>query len=63
MVVKPLLGSGELSEIGAKAAPEGRAASWLGGKIVFDHRRWTCREAKLSWLAPEPKIRPQARSR
>lgn len=28
-------------------------ASWCDGRITFDHRRWCCADAELSWKAPQ----------
>lgn len=49
----PLLGQGEFTEVGAAGPSTGvLAASWLDGGVVFDQRRWRCREAELQWTAP-----------
>lgn len=49
----PLLGQGRLIEVDAGGpAPGTLSTSWLDGRIVFDQRRWRCREAELKWTAP-----------
>jgi AraC family transcriptional regulator len=50
MSFKPLFGEGQIRAKAEKTeAP--RALSWMGSSVVFDHRRWICREAELRWTA------------
>jgi AraC family transcriptional regulator len=51
MSFRPLLGDGRIR------AREDRSeaiqtASWIGSSIIFDNRRWACRDAELRWTAP-----------
>jgi AraC family transcriptional regulator len=52
MALTPMIGHGEL-HVTSEAPPETpNVRSWLGGAVVFDHRRWTCAQAELTWTAP-----------
>lgn len=48
----PLLGQGEVDQVEPFAETQSLRAGWLGGGVVFDHRRWRCRQAELRWVAP-----------
>lgn len=48
---KPLLGYGAVRSQ-AEKSESSQTASWIGSSIVFDNRRWACREAELRWTAP-----------
>jgi AraC family transcriptional regulator len=48
---KPLLGDGRIRAREEKSEPL-LTGSWLNSSIVFDNRRWVCREAELRWTAP-----------
>lgn len=49
MSIRPLLGEGRIRARDDLTEPL-HAASWLG--VVFEHRRWTCREVEMRWRAP-----------
>ncbi|MQX72793.1 AraC family transcriptional regulator [Sinorhizobium meliloti] len=51
MSFRPLFGSGRIRTAGEQPA-QPTTASWAGSSVVFDRRRWTCREAELRWTAP-----------
>jgi AraC family transcriptional regulator len=51
MSFKPLLGDGRIQARGNESAFL-QTASWLGSSVVFDSRRWACRDAELRWTAP-----------
>lgn len=51
MSFRPLLGDGWVRSQEEKSEPL-QTASWVGSSIVFDNRRWACREAELRWTAP-----------
>ncbi|WP_233025661.1 helix-turn-helix domain-containing protein [Rhodopseudomonas boonkerdii] len=51
MSLDPLLGKGRIRASGVMANPAA-SRGWLGGRVILDHRRWTCREADLTWSAP-----------
>ncbi|MBY5818594.1 helix-turn-helix transcriptional regulator (plasmid) [Rhizobium leguminosarum bv. viciae 248] len=51
MSFKPLLGDGRIRSQEERSEPL-QTASWAGSSIVFDNRRWACREAELRWTAP-----------
>ncbi|RWC56757.1 AraC family transcriptional regulator [Mesorhizobium sp.] len=51
MSFKPLLGDGRIRSREERSEPL-QTASWAGSSIVFDNRRWVCREAELRWTAP-----------
>jgi AraC family transcriptional regulator len=48
---RPLLGDGRIRASDQKTEAL-QTASWADSSIVFDSRRWTCREAELRWTAP-----------
>ncbi|TKD46347.1 MAG: helix-turn-helix transcriptional regulator [Mesorhizobium sp.] len=51
MSFRPLLGDGRIRSQEEKSEPL-HTASWVSSSIVFDNRRWACREAELRWTAP-----------
>lgn len=51
MSFKPLLGDGRIRSSVEKSESL-QTASWFDSSIVFDSRRWECREAELRWTAP-----------
>lgn len=52
MALTPMIGEGEL-RVTREAPPETHdVRSWLDGAVVFDHRRWSCAHAELTWRAP-----------
>lgn len=51
MSFKPMLGDGSIKARGNSASPL-RSVSWINSSILFDSRRWECREAELRWTAP-----------
>lgn len=51
MSFRPLLGDGRIRSQEDKSEPL-QTASWVSSSIVFDNRRWACREAELRWTAP-----------
>jgi AraC family transcriptional regulator len=51
MSLDPLLGRGRVQASGVAANP-GVSRSWLDGRVILDHRRWTCAEADMTWSAP-----------
>lgn len=51
MSFRPLLGDGRVRSQEEKSEPL-QTASWVSSSIVFDNRRWACREAELRWTAP-----------
>lgn len=51
MSLDPLLGRGRVQASGAIANP-GASCGWLDGRVILDHRRWTCSEADVTWSAP-----------
>lgn len=51
MSIRPIFGDGKIR------AREDRTvqllqASWFGSRVMFDHRRWLCREVEMRWSAP-----------
>lgn len=52
MALTPLIGEGRLRVVEEAPAEPPNMHSWLNGAYVFDHRRWSCREAELTWTAP-----------
>ena len=52
MALTPLIGEGRLRVVEEAPAEPPNTHSWLNGAYVFDHRRWSCREAELTWTAP-----------
>ena len=48
---RPLLGEGRIRAQEQKSEPL-QTGSWANSSIVFDNRRWMCREAELRWTAP-----------
>ncbi|CAH2401559.1 AraC family transcriptional regulator [Mesorhizobium escarrei] len=51
MSFRPLLGDGRVRSQEEKSEPL-HTASWGSSSIVFDNRRWACRESELRWTAP-----------
>lgn len=52
MALTPMIGRGRMRVI-EEAPPEPAVMqSWHHRALVFDHRRWSCREAELTWAAP-----------
>jgi AraC family transcriptional regulator len=47
-----MIGEGELRVTQETPSEPPDTCSWLDGAIVFDHRRWCCQEAELTWTAP-----------
>lgn len=52
MALTPMIGEGELRVTRETPSEPPDTCSWLDGAIVFDHRRWCCQEAELTWTAP-----------
>jgi AraC family transcriptional regulator len=52
MALTPMIGEGELRVTDETRSEPPDTCSWLDGAIVFDHRRWSCQEAELTWTAP-----------
>ncbi|MDI4233522.1 AraC family transcriptional regulator [Bradyrhizobium sp. Arg237L] len=52
MALTPMIGEGELRITDEIRSESPDTCSWLDGAIVFDHRRWSCRDAELTWTAP-----------
>jgi AraC family transcriptional regulator len=52
MALTPIIGEGELRVTHETPSEPPDTRSWLDGAIVFDHRRWCCQEAELTWTAP-----------
>ncbi|MCK1643072.1 helix-turn-helix transcriptional regulator [Bradyrhizobium sp. 157] len=52
MALTPMIGEGQLRVTHEAPSEPPDTRSWLDGAIVFDHRRWSCREAELTWTAP-----------
>jgi len=51
MSFRPLLGDGRIRSREEKSEVL-QTASWVDSSVVFDNRRWICREAELRWTAP-----------
>jgi AraC family transcriptional regulator len=51
MSLDPLLGTGRIQASGVMANPPA-SRGWLENRVILDHRRWTCREADVTWSAP-----------
>jgi len=52
MALTPMIGEGQLRVTQEAPSEPPDTRSWLDGAIVFDHRRWSCQEAELTWTAP-----------
>lgn len=50
--LEPRVGKGRIRARGAEGAAL-QSASLFDGLVTVDHRRWACREAELSWSAPQ----------
>lgn len=50
MALEPLVGSGRIRSRNEQAGPL-QPASWRDSRIIFDHRRWACADAELSWTS------------
>ncbi|EHK53349.1 AraC family transcriptional regulator [Mesorhizobium alhagi CCNWXJ12-2] len=46
-----MLGDGSINARGNSASPL-RSVSWINSSVIFDSRRWECKEAELRWAAP-----------
>ncbi|SDZ67785.1 AraC family transcriptional regulator [Pseudomonas sp. NFIX28] len=51
-LLEPRVGAGCIRARGAEGALL-QSASLFDGLVTIDHRRWACREAELSWTAPQ----------
>lgn len=51
MSFRPLFGNGRIRTAGERLAKP-LTASWANSSIIFDRRRWACREAEIRWTAP-----------
>lgn len=51
MSFRPLLGDGRIRSRQEKSETL-QTAAWVDSSVVFDNRRWACREAELRWTAP-----------
>ncbi|RON86632.1 AraC family transcriptional regulator [Pseudomonas chlororaphis] len=51
-LLQPRVGAGCIRARGAEGAVL-QSASLFDGLVTIDHRRWACREAELSWTAPQ----------
>ncbi|MBR0663651.1 helix-turn-helix transcriptional regulator [Roseomonas hellenica] len=52
MALTPLIGQGRMRVIEEAPHEPAVTQSWRHRSLVFDHRRWSCREAELTWTAP-----------
>src|SRR5882757_8381082 len=52
MALTPMIGEGKLRVTRETTFEPPETCSWLDGAIVFDHRRWSCQGAELTWTAP-----------
>ncbi|MER9306636.1 AraC family transcriptional regulator [Mesorhizobium sp. M0496] len=51
MSFRPLLGHGRIRSREEKSETL-QTAAWVDSSVVFDNRRWVCRDAELRWTAP-----------
>lgn len=51
MSIRPIFGDGQL-RAREDATVQLHQASWFGSRVLFDHRRWVCREVEMRWSAP-----------
>jgi AraC family transcriptional regulator len=51
MSIRPIFGDGQIRAREDSTVQLYRA-SWFGFKVLFDHRRWVCREVEMRWTAP-----------
>ncbi|TSD86823.1 helix-turn-helix domain-containing protein [Mycobacterium sp. KBS0706] len=51
MSIRPIFGDGQLRACGDATVLLHRA-SWFDSQVLFDHRRWVCREVEMRWAAP-----------
>jgi AraC family transcriptional regulator len=51
MSIRPLIGEGRI-RAQEDVAQVLQTASWLSSSVVFDNRRWVCKETELRWTAP-----------
>lgn len=50
MSLEPLVGRGKLQAREDRGSPA-QPIAWNGGRILFDQRRWVCRDAEVRWIA------------
>jgi AraC family transcriptional regulator len=51
MSIRPIFGDGQL-RAREDATVQLHQASWFGSRVLFDRRRWVCREVEMRWSAP-----------
>jgi AraC family transcriptional regulator len=51
MSIRPIFGDGLIRAREDRTVQLHRA-SWFGSRVLFDHRRWVCREVEMRWAAP-----------
>ncbi|MGL4966848.1 MAG: helix-turn-helix transcriptional regulator [Inquilinus sp.] len=51
MSIRPIFGDGQLRACEDRTVQLHRA-SWFGSRVLFEHRRWVCREVEMCWAAP-----------
>ncbi|WP_342237114.1 helix-turn-helix transcriptional regulator [Inquilinus sp. OTU3971] len=51
MSIRPIFGDGQI-RTREDATVQLHRASWFGSRVLFDHRRWVCREVEMCWTAP-----------
>lgn len=51
MSIRPIFGDGQIRASEDRTLQLHRA-SWFAARVLFDHRRWVCREVEMRWTAP-----------
>ena len=51
MSIRPIFGDGQI-RAREDATVQLHRASWFGSRVLFDQRRWVCREVEMRWTAP-----------
>ncbi|MGK9232580.1 AraC family transcriptional regulator [Inquilinus limosus] len=51
MSIRPIFGDGQI-RAREDATVQLHRAAWLDSRVLFDHRRWVCREVEMRWTAP-----------